>query len=188
MIAYNHKVQNPVSLNAAISNAVKAGMGIVAMKSTAGGRNSSAAGTTAALKWVLQNEGLASIVSGMTSLEQLQSNIAMINDLKMTDQEKKELNIASLELHESLYCLQCKKCLPQCPHGLDIPSIMRSYMYAYGYMNMKQARYNLDNSGITANACSECASCKVKCSSGFDVMKKIKDISRLKDVPGEFLV
>lgn len=188
MIAYNYKVQNAAALNTVISKAVKAGMGIVAMKSTAGGRNSSAIATTAALKWVLQNEGISSIVSGMTSLEQLKNNLAMISNLKMTDQEKKELNIAALDLPDGLYCRQCKKCLPQCPNGIDIPSVMRSYMYAYGYSNMKHARYNLENTGIAAKACSDCGTCKVKCSSGFDVRKKITDISRLKDVPEDFLV
>lgn len=190
MIAYNFRVQNAASLNTAISKAVKAGMGIVAMKSTAGGGRdkSSSLNTITALKWVLQNDSISSIVSGMTSLEELQKNLAMINNLKLTEQEKKDLNIALLNVPDGIYCQQCKKCLPQCPHGLDIPSIMRSYMYAYGYRNMKHASHNLENTGITANACSNCSSCKVKCTVGFDIRNKISDIGRLKDVPGDFLV
>jgi predicted aldo/keto reductase-like oxidoreductase len=189
MIAYNYKAGDIQALNTAISSAVKSGMGIVAMKSTAGGARGkgSAFNSNAVLKWVLQNENISSIVSGMTSLEELQKNLAMITNLKLSEQEKKYLNLAALDQPDGLYCRQCGECIPQCPHKLDIPSIMRSYMYAYGYKNMKHAWYNLKNTGIAENSCSDCTSCNVKCSSGFDVRKKITDIGRLKDIPVEFL-
>src|SRR5665647_152096 len=43
--------------------------------------------TNAALKWVLLNNNVSSIVSGMSSFEELQKNLAMIQNLKMSDQE-----------------------------------------------------------------------------------------------------
>ncbi|MGQ9620380.1 MAG: aldo/keto reductase [Bacteroidales bacterium] len=191
MISYNFKVSDKESLDDVISYAVKAGMGVVAMKTTSGvlnNKSGTSIDTTAALKWVLQNENISSIVSGMTSIEQLQKNLAMLNNLKMTDQEKKELGIAAFENKYGLYCRQCNECLPQCPYNLDIPAIMRSYMYAYGYKNQKQAWYTLIESGLSENVCRNCDECKVKCPSGFDIKGKITDIARLKNVPIEFLV
>jgi predicted aldo/keto reductase-like oxidoreductase len=135
----------------------------------------------------LQNENIASIVSGMTSLEQLQKNVAMIRNLKMTEQELKDLNLASFDSETGLYCQQCKQCLPQCPHNLDIPTIMRSYMYAYGYKNASQAYLNMATVDLSGKPCEKCESCSVNCSSGFDVKNKIMDIARLKDVPKDFL-
>lgn len=135
MIGYNYKTQNLEELNTAIHRAAKAGMGIVAMKTTAGAARSKSGpsiNTDAALKWVLQNENISSIVSGMTSVELVQKNLKMIQNLKMTEQELKELGMTS-ENGLGLYCQQCQQCVPQCPHHLDIPTIMRSYMYAYGY-------------------------------------------------------
>lgn len=190
MIAYNFKVQNPESLNAAISNAVKAGMGIVAMKSTAGAERQKSGrpfNSDAALKWVLQNENISSIVSGMTSLEELNKNIAMVRNPKMTGQEVIDLDISSLPSSDGLYCRQCKQCLSQCPNNVDIPTLMRSYMYAYGYRNTEHAWYALSDAGIKGNPCSECGSCSVSCSSGFDVRNKIASITRLTDIPKEFL-
>jgi predicted aldo/keto reductase-like oxidoreductase len=160
------------------------------MKTTAGvygNKSGPQFNSDAILKWVLQNENIASIVSGMTSLEQLQKNLAMIRNLKMTEQELKDLNLALLDSETGLYCQQCKQCLPQCPYNLDIPTIMRSYMYAYGYKNTSQAYYNIVNVDLSEMPCEKCGTCKVKCISRFDVKQQITDIARLKEFPAEFL-
>lgn len=190
MISYNYKIKSIDSLNSAVANAVKAGMGIVAMKSTGGAyleKGGSQPDSNAILKWVLQNENIASIVSGMTSLEQLQKNIAMLKNIKLSEQELKEIALASADSETGLYCQQCGNCLPQCPYNLDIPAIMRSYMYAYGYKNTRQAFHTLEDTGISENPCQNCNTCKVNCISHFDVKQKITDIARLREVPVEFL-
>jgi uncharacterized protein len=191
MIAYNYKVTDKAAADAAIEYAVKAGMGVVAMKSIAGaGRQKSGPplNTDAALKWVLQNQNMASIVSGMSTLEEMQKNLAMIRNLKMSEQELKDLNLTLLNNEYELYCRQCQECLPQCPHHLDIPTIMRSYMYAYGYKNTAQAWFTLKDAGLNGNPCESCAACSVKCASRFNVREKILDIARLKDVPQDFIL
>lgn len=190
MIGYNYKTQNLEELNTAIHRAAKAGMGIVAMKTTAGAARSKTGpsiNTDAALKWVLQNENISSIVSGMTSVELVQKNLKMIQNLKMSEQEMKELGMTSGYDAQGLYCQQCQQCVPQCPHHLDIPTIMRSYMYAYGYKNLEQAWHTLAEVDLSNNPCHLCDVCNVNCASRFDVRNKVMDIARLKDVPIDLL-
>jgi len=191
MIGYNFKTADKESFNASIAKARQAGIGIVAMKTTAGAFRDKAGpplNTDAALKWVLQNENVSSIVSGMSSLEELRKNLAMIQNLKMSEQELKDLELAGLIQETGLYCQQCKKCIPQCPHNLDIPTIMRSYMYAYGYKSPAQAWHTLAGVNISARPCEKCSACNIRCTEGFDIRKKILDISRLIDVPRDFIV
>ncbi|MCE5344748.1 MAG: aldo/keto reductase [Bacteroidales bacterium] len=191
MIAYNYKVKNKESLDKAMKYAANAGLGILAIKTTAGAfwdkKRTKPINTDAALKWVLQNENVSSIVSGMSSIEELKKNLAMINNLKMSDQEVNDLKLASSDSEPGLYCQQCKKCMPQCPHNLQIPTIMRSYMYAYGYKDMEHAQHTLLEAGLTGNPCQKCEVCNVNCISGFNIKERIMDISRLANVPGEFL-
>ncbi len=192
MIAYNYKVQNKEALQQAMDYAARAGLGIIGMKSTAGAfrdkTRTSPLNTDAALKWVLQNPNISTIVSGMSTVEEMQKNLAMISNLKMSDQEWKDLNLAGLDQEPGLYCQQCKKCIPQCPYEYDIPSAMRSYMYAYGYRDLEHARYTLDQAGIKSNPCNKCDVCSVTCASGFDIKDRMQDIARLKEVPREFLL
>ena len=153
------------------------GMGIVAMKTTAGvfrDKNGPGINSDAALKWALRNVNISTIVSGMTTAEQMQKNLAMIRNLKMTEEEMAQLKTALAFSDTGLFCQQCGQCLPGCRDGLDIPAIMRSYMYAYGYGNLRQARSTLTAAGVSAgDMCADCSSCSVKCSSGFDVRGKI---------------
>jgi predicted aldo/keto reductase-like oxidoreductase len=191
MTAYNYKTANKEAMNEVISYATKAGLGIVAMKTLAGvaedKKRTRPVNTDAALKWVLQNENISTIVSAMSSIEELQKDLSMINNLKLSKEELKDLDLTGLRPSPGLYCHQCDQCLPQCPQNIDIPTIMLSYMYAYGYRNLQQAYYTLIQSGLSGNPCFNCEICQVKCKAGFDIKDKITDISRLKDVPVDFL-
>ncbi|MCE1197739.1 MAG: aldo/keto reductase [Marinilabiliales bacterium] len=190
MISYNYKVQNREMLDAAIALAANKGMGIVAMKTTAGvyrEKSGPQMESNALLKWALQNEHITSIVSGMRSIEELQKNLAMIRNLALTEEEKKQLALLGVPASTGLYCQQCKSCVPQCPGGLDIPTYMRSYMYAHGYHNYEQAWHTLAETVPSTEVCSQCSSCRVDCISGFDVKAKIADIERLRQVPLDFM-
>jgi predicted aldo/keto reductase-like oxidoreductase len=185
MTAYNFRTQDKEAMSEALSYAANSGMGILAMKTTAGAfrdkNRTQPLNTDAALKWVLQNENISTIVSGMSSLEQLQKNLTMTQD------ELKDLELAVSGPDPGLYCHQCRQCVPQCPYSLEIPAAMRSYMYAYGYQNTRIAKATLEDAGIDGRKCENCKICRVRCTAGFDVKEKIRDISRLKMVPDEFL-
>jgi hypothetical protein len=60
-------------------------------------------------------------------------------------------------------------------------------MYAYGYSNPAMAKYLLGELDVKNNPCGDCDVCKVKCSRSFDVKQKIADITRLSEVPFDFL-
>ncbi len=191
MTSYNFMTENKDSMNEALSYAAGKGIGILAMKTTAGAfrdkNRTQPLNTVAALKWVLQNENISTIVSGMSSVEQMKQNLTMINDLRMTKDEIKDIGLAVSGSEPGLYCQQCRRCVPQCPYNLEIPAAMRSYMYVYGYRNTKLAKANLEDAGFDGSRCDDCSTCSVRCTAGFDIKEKIRDISRLREVPDEFL-
>jgi predicted aldo/keto reductase-like oxidoreductase len=192
MTSYNFRIQDKDSMNEALAYAAAAGLGILAIKTTAGAvrdkNRTRPLNTDAALKWVLQNKNISSVVSGMTTIDQLQKNLGMIKNLKMSEEELNDLELAAADSEPGLYCHQCRKCVPQCTYNLEIPAAMRSYMYAYGYRNTRMAKASLEDSGIDGRKCDNCSECNVRCTAGFDVRGKIRDISRLISVPDEFLI
>ena len=192
MTAYNFRRKNITEIDKALEYAVGKGLGIIAMKTMAGvywdKEKTLPINTKASLKWVLQNENIHTTVPGVTTFEQLKDNISVMSDLELTEQEKEDLKLASNQNEHGIYCQQCGKCIRQCPQNLDIPTIMRSYMYAYGYGNFKKARKTLDMVKSDSNPCNDCEVCNIKCSMGFDIKNKAADIMRLKNVPDDFLV
>jgi predicted aldo/keto reductase-like oxidoreductase len=193
LTAYNFRKTNREEIKEAVAYAAGKGMGIVAMKSQAGvywERNdkTSLINMKAALKWALQDENIHTAIPSFKNVDQLNEAISVMEDLTLTPQEKADLKLDQGDPATGLFCSQCHKCVPQCPANLDIPTLMRSYMYAYGYGSPAKARETLDYTGLKGVPCSNCESCSVVCASGFDVKRKVMDIARLGDVPTDFLV
>ena len=191
LTAYNFRKDNLNDLEAAIAEASKEGLGMVAMKTQAGvywdEEKQKPINMKAALKWALNNPNIHTAIPGFTTFDQLELDLTVMEDLTLTEEEKKDL-IQGNDLHTSLYCQQCEQCIPQCPGQLPIPSLMRGYMYAYGYRNLDAAHDLVSSLELPDNPCRSCSSCSVKCASGFNVKERIEDITRIKSVPVDFFV
>jgi len=192
LVSYNFRDEETGTVRDAISNAAKAGCGIVGMKALAGiywdRERKQLINPKAAAKWILQDENVHTTIFSMRSFDQLEMYWSLMNDLTLTPEERNELRLGQVAGLTGMYCRSCRKCLPQCPHGVDIPKLMRSYMYAYGYREPSKARETMQMLDIGRIKCDECAVCNIDCSMGFNIREKIMDISRILDVPGEFLV
>ncbi|MCF8335750.1 MAG: aldo/keto reductase, partial [Bacteroidales bacterium] len=135
LTAVNFKQSHREKVLQRIEEASKAGLGIIAMKTMAGGKIGKGENQKmkyqAALKWALHNPHIHTTIPGITAFEQLQENMAVMNDLTLNDKEKDFLLYASSL--EGLYCDGCKQCTENCRKGLPVPDMMRAYMYAHGY-------------------------------------------------------
>ncbi len=190
LTTYNYRVDYLAELQSAIKKAAAAGIGIVAMKTLAGGafldrEKTKPMNTTAALKWVLSNPDITTTIPGMTSFDQVDLNAKILADISLTDKERSDLIASNAE--PGLFCSGCRQCLSDCPNNLPIPGLMRAYMYAYGYSSPMMAKTFISEMGITDNPCTDCDICKVRCSRNFDIKEKISDVSRLLNVPSDFL-
>jgi uncharacterized protein len=139
----------------------------------------------AALKWVLQDPNVHTIVPGFTTFEQMNIDLAVLENPVLTDTEKKDLQKEAVV--SALYCQGCRQCLGQCLQDLPIPDLMRAYMYTYAYRNLTHAQELVLSLNLPGRVCEDCFSCPVKCSIGFNVSRKIRDVVRLRDVPPEFI-
>jgi uncharacterized protein len=191
LTSYNFKQTYISELTSAVKKAAEAGIGIIAMKTLAGGgfldkEKTKKINSSAAIKWVLSNPDITTTIPGMTDFDQLDLNVKLLADTSITEEEKKDIVIASAET--GLYCTGCTKCIPECRMNLPVPDLMRAYMYAYGYSSPAMAHYLLGELGTTDNPCKECSICQVECTKNFNIREKIADISRLVKVPADFLV
>ncbi|MDH4196156.1 MAG: aldo/keto reductase [Candidatus Aminicenantes bacterium] len=184
MVQYNHLQPHKDEVKRAIAYAHQAGLGIVAMKTQAGGK---VPNHTAALKWVLQDKNVCTAVPTMKSLAELKADLPVLENLAFTSEEKAALENKGVASAVHVFCANCGKCLPQCPKSVDVASLMRSYMYAYGHKNLWLARENMRSVDLSRIPCSDCRSCSVKCAMGFDVRQKIAELAWVKNVPDSFL-
>jgi predicted aldo/keto reductase-like oxidoreductase len=188
-ISYNFKQRHREEIRKAIAYAADAGLGIIAMKTQAGAfldrERTKPVNHRAAVKWVLNDTNVHTVIPGFSSIEQMNMFLSVMNDLNLTPEEQADL--ASAHSLEGLYCQQCGSCVGQCRYGVEIPSYMRAYMYAYGYRNPGQARDTIEGISPAIPSCGRCGNCTVSCTMGFDARERILDIARVRDVPEDFL-
>lgn len=190
LVSYNFKLDILPELDAAIQRGIDAGIGFVAMKSMAGGVEDSEGKTkidgAACLRWVWKNPNITTAIPGFTSFDLLDNCLLAAHSPKLKKEDNKYL--AGLKESELLYCQNCGDCVTQCSKHLPIPTIMRAYMYNYGYKHPSLSKDTLTELALTANECSGCKTCTVKhCRSGFKVADKIAAITPIVNVPSHFL-
>lgn len=189
LTSYNFKQTYLSDMNSALDAAGKAGIGVVAMKTMAGGwldkEKTRAVNSQAALKWVLSNSNVHTTIPGITAFDQLTADIQVMSDITLTAAEKDDILAGGS--FQGLYCNACSNCKPGCPNNLPIPELMRAYMYAYGYGNLGMASEIITETAVKSDPCSGCVSCTASCIKGFNIREKITDISRLANVPADLL-
>lgn len=179
VVGFNFQNSGDADFLQALKTASAKGVGIVAMKTQTGGRakNLGALNQTAMLKWVLQHPEITTAIPGFTNFDQLNESFAVASGLDYTNEEKTWLADKNVMLALD-YCKQCGTCLATCPKGVDIPTLMRTHMYAACYANFDQARATFEeipeNEGL--RNCSDCSSCSARCANNVRIGERIADL------------
>ncbi len=187
LTAINFTMADDTALLKAIADAAAKGTGIVAMKTMAGGsrwpnpesrqRYENSTIISAALKWVMRNDNIHTSIPGFDNFEHMREDFAVAGGLEYTIEEENFLKDNSITLGMG-FCRQCRGCLASCPHDVDIPTLMRTHMYAAQYSNFHHARATLESipkSGALS-ACTDCESCTAKCVNSVDIPRKIEEL------------
>ena len=157
MMTYNYRVMGGDDMQQAVADCVRAGIGLVAMKSQ--GRAFSFADSEkgdqlvqhfqdrgmskhqARLKAVWENPHIASICSHMDTLAILKENVDAARDRMVLSEQDRDLLQAHAQRTATDYCAGCGDI---CESGLDISlpvaDVMRCLMYAYCYNDYQMAR------------------------------------------------
>ena len=187
LTSFNFTMVDDAEMMAAIKAAAESGIGIVAMKTLAGGSRwpnpesrqnySTSTVAKAILRWVVNNEFIHSAIPGFSNFDQFNDDAEIASNLEYTDEEKKLLNDNNIKLSLG-FCRQCKTCLASCPNDTDIPALMRTYMYAAQYGDFHLARTTLDQLPQSRNlkTCADCIECVARCANTVDIAARIAEL------------
>lgn len=189
LVTFNYTMAHDKGLLDAMERAAKMGIGIVAMKTQAGGlakpdakmpKNLPPHSQTALLKWVLQHKFVTTAIPGFTTYDQLEQNFSVVGDLAFTGPEKEFLADPTFAA-EAQFCQQCGQCRPDCPLNVDIPRLMRTHMYAVQYSNHPLAVDTLASidPGRGLDVCRQCPTCNASCRNSVNIGRKIEQLKEL---------
>jgi len=189
LVMLNYTMAQDSAMLATIERAAKTGMGIVAMKTQAGGtvrpdpnlpKELPAVSQTALLKWALHHEFVTTAIPGFSTYEHLEQDFSVAWSLAYTKEEKEFLADNSFA-EAAEFCRQCGECTNDCPQQVAIPTLMRSHMYAVQYRNEGLAQNILMSAapGRGLDACVACKSCPVICRNSVQISRKIAELKTL---------
>jgi hypothetical protein len=181
LVGYNFK--SDPAVKEAIHRAARANIGIIAMKTQAGGYETGALGPVsphqAALKWVLQDRNVTAAIPGMRNMAHLREDIAVMG-MRFGYRDERILQRYGAAI-SPYYCRLCARCEPTCARGVMISTINRSLMYSEGYRDDRLARivYREIPASASAATCAACPACTARCVHGIDIAARMEKAGKL---------
>lgn len=141
-----------------------------------------------ALRFVAGLEGVSFILTGASSLEQLQENISEFENITpLNDEEYKIIEKVSEIINSNITvdCTKCRYCVDTCPEEINIAKLFDLYnkhmmldtemwtQFGNAYVNYSK----LPSAGI-ASDCTQCESCIEECPQEIDIPKVLKDVAK----------
>ena len=124
-----------------------------------------------AIRFVASLDGILTVLSGMSSLDQMKDNISYMKDFKkLTDEEKEIVEKARIELSKipTIPCTTCNYCAKVCPMNIGISGSFeaQNIFTLYNNYEFSLGRYNWlvkghDKAG--AQECIKCGQCESVC-------------------------
>jgi len=183
-IQYNYMDVDQQAGTRGLQYAASRGLGVVIMEPLLGGRLASppeqirelwrAAHTSRspadwALQWLWNQPEVSVVLSGMSTMEQVEQNIASasvsgIGTLMQTDLDLVARVRGTYQDLCPIPCTKCGYCMP-CPNGVNIPGDFELLNNGAMYDAMGEMRREYQNlaEGERADACIQCRECEAKC-------------------------
>ncbi len=137
-----------------------------------------------ALRYDLELPAVLTILSGMSTYEQVADNIKTFTEAKpLTDVEKAAIEKANVLFRNNfaIPCTDCKYCVETCPAGVDIPACFKAYNEYNKTRDIDTLKkiYAEISEEKRAHNCIECGICMEHCPQQIKIPDKLKKIAEL---------
>lgn len=130
-----------------------------------------------AIRFVASQPGVLTVLSGMSTLEQVQDNVSYMRDFQpLTPDEQKVIEqvMTALDSVEQIKCTACHYCTEGCPMQIPIPDYFKAMNRKMLFEDEADAkrRYarTLASSGVGADECIGCGQCEGACPQGLPII------------------
>ena len=137
-----------------------------------------------AIRFAASQEGVLTVLSGMSNLEQMQDNLRTMRGFtRLTPEQLATVEEARQALLNvgSIGCTGCRYCVDGCPMNIPIPGIFKAMNHQLIFGDMAAARRNygwaVDSHG-KATDCIACGQCEGACPQKLPIIELLKDCAK----------
>lgn len=132
-----------------------------------------------ALRWVGSFPNVKVILSGMSTPEQVEDNLATFTSFRPLDEKEQETVDEVVRILKSRIkngCTGCAYCMP-CPAGVHIPKNFKIWNQHAMYQQFGVVKMNWDDLGeAQGTACIECGACEAVCPQHLPIREQLKQV------------
>ena len=132
-------------------------------------------------RWLMNVPGVTMILSGMSTLEQMEDNVRTFSEgVPQTEEECSLLLDIAEGMKNALPCTRCRYCCEGCPMGLDIPMLIHAYndIKFSGGMTVAM-QFDALPEEKKPSACIACGACASICPQKIDIPAAMADFAKL---------
>ena len=134
-----------------------------------------------ALRWVGSLPNVKVVLSGMTTMEQVEDNLKTFGDFKAMSQEELKVVDEVVEIINNRVqngCTGCNYCMP-CPVGVNIPRNFRIWNTYHMYQNYNTVKWNWEQDmpdSEKAKNCIKCGKCEQACPQKLNIRRDLEKV------------
>lgn len=134
-----------------------------------------------ALRFVGSLDGVMTILSGMSTLEQMEDNLGTFTDFEpLSQMERNTIDVVVKKMQDMplIQCTSCRYCCNGCPAGIRIPDVFRALNTSRLYpedMRPKMFYNGLTRESGKASACIACGQCEGICPQHLPIIELMKE-------------
>ena len=135
-------------------------------------------------RWLYNLPEVTLILSGTSSMAQLQENLRIFENAQSGVMSEKDLSLIAeitdrFEARRTIGCTGCRYCMP-CPSGVAIPDVFSTFnrylLTARTPADREAYRRDLLEKGTGGDRCVACGACAKHCPQTLDIPKLLKDV------------
>ncbi len=137
-----------------------------------------------ALRFAAEQEGMKMVLSGMSSMEQMQDNLSYMKDFKPLN-EKEEQAIVKVRdiIHnmDMIPCTACRYCVEGCPKNILIPDLFSCYNTKNVHHDWNADYYYSSIYTVSngkASDCIKCGKCEKICPQHLEIRDLLVDVAK----------
>lgn len=155
--------------------------------------NPDASAVSWALRYVASMDEVFMVLNGVSSLEQMEENIKIMDSHEKLNQDEYEIISNVIDIINSkitVPCTKCNYCISTCPVNINIPKLFDFYnnqkienIQTFTAVGNAYVNYSKIESNGIASDCIQCGKCVKECPQHINIPEVMEDVKKTFEIP-----
>lgn len=137
-----------------------------------------------AIRYAASMEGVLTVLSGMSTLDQVRDNVSYMRDFKPLTADEQATIVQAQEALANVHqfkCTACHYCTDGCPMSIPIPDFFKAMNRLLIFEDEADAKRRYEQTsqkaGVNASDCIQCGQCEAACPQSLPIIEYLQEVA-----------